>query len=295
MATVLFLGGIFNILDPVIGLPLYMWLWIAILIVAGICWALWYFSKWKPYKPLHGLYYAWKYGSNAAFIFDIALHGEMVSEKEAKCIFNYSKWDYEIEENSNKFINKFIKRIKAYLFYYPTAFLDNIDFLHAVVYKFAKVNKDVEIARALQNGEWERSPSVNCGGVDIDIIIDTDNWTIPTTKQHKVIENAARLWNDGNPTDQVHSYTKFQKKLISGEIICPEVKTNAFVDWTRVNKGFTVDLESSEYFGKAVQMSESQFGDDQSVKNRLAVMILIGGVGLAVLIAGIRLLTHYIH
>jgi hypothetical protein len=291
MATVLFLGGIFNILDPVLGLPLYIWLWLGTLFMAGISWLIWYSVKWKPYTPLHGLYHAWKAGSSAAFIFDMALHGEMVAEREAKCIFDYSKWEYELEDSQNWFVRK----IKSFLFYYPTAFLPDIDLLHAIVYKFGKVNKDVEIARMLQKGEWERSPSLNCGGVDIDVIIDTNSWTLPKTVQHKAIVKAARLWNEANPDDQVHSYTKFQRKLLAGNIICPEVKKSAFVDWTRINKGFTVDLESSEYFGKAVQMSENQTAGNQSLKKDLAIWMLLGGCGVAIFIAGIRLLTHYWH
>jgi hypothetical protein len=174
-------------------------------------------------------------------------------------------------------------------------FLDNIDFMHAIVYKFGGVNKDVDIAKFLQGGEWERSPSVNCGGVDVDIIIDTDNWTIRSSPQHRAIEKAAMLWNETNPTDQVHSYSKFQKYLLTGKIECPEIKKEYGIDWTRIDKGFTTNMEASEYIGKKIQMAETEYNKDEAMKNKLALYIFIGGVGLAALVIAVRLITHYVH
>lgn len=280
MASVLFLGGIFN--TQILGLQLYYYAWIAILILAGVMWLIWYYGQWKPYGPLHGLYYAYKAGSNVAFVFDAALIGEMVAEKDAKCIFDYSKWDYEIPGGW------FAKKA----FYYPTAFLDDIDFLHGLIYRYGKVNKDVEIARMLQNGEWERSPSAVCGGVPLDIIIDTDNWTLRKSPQHKAIERVASQWNELNPDDQIHSYSKFQKKLIAGEVQCPELKTDHLVSWTRVDAGFPMDLEESDWAGKRRQMAEQEYNQDQISKNRMALYVLIAGVGLAALVIVIRFVTY---
>jgi hypothetical protein len=285
MATApLFLGGLLNIVDPVIGWQLYIWGWLLILVVCGFTWIAWYYGSWKPFAPLHGLYHAYKAGSNVAFIFDQNLIGEMVSEADAKCIFDYSKWDYDLGVLS--FIQKKI-------FYYPTVFLDDIDFLHAVVYKFGKINKNVEIARKLQNGEWERSPSAVCGGVPLDIVIDTDNWTLRKSVQHKAIERVATQWNEMNPDDQIHSYSKFQRKLIAGEIVCPEVKLDHLVSWTRVDAGFPMDLEESDWAGKRRQMAEQMYDSDQMSKNKMALYVLFGGVGVAVLVIIIRLITHY--
>jgi len=284
MATVLFFGGILNVQDPILHLQLYFWLWVLILIFAGFFWLGWYYAGWKPYTPLHGLYYAWKAGSNAAFIFDAPLHGEMVAERIAKCIFDYSTWDYTVPLSGVPLFGGIINRVHNFFFYYPTAFLENITPLQGLVYKFGKVNKDVEIARHLQNGEWDRSPSVNCGGVDVDIMVDTDNWTIKNSPQHKAIEETAMAWNEVNPTDQIHSYTKFQRYLIEKKIICLEVRQEFAVDWTRIDKGFTTNMESSEYVGKKIQMAEKEYSEDQIIKNRLAWYVLIGSIGLSVLI-----------
>jgi hypothetical protein len=285
MATALFLGGILNITDPIFGLQLYYYLWVLILVLGVVAWVIWYYGQWKPFAPLHGIYHAYKAGSNVAFIFDQNLIGEMVAEKDAKCIFDYSKYDFDLSA---------LNYLRSKLFYYPTVFLDDIDFLHGIVYKFGKVNKDVEIARKLQNGEWERSPSAVCGGVPLDIIIDADNWTLRKSPQHKAIERAALLWNESNPDDQIHSYSKFQKKLLAGEIQCPGVKKDTSVSWTRIDAGFPMDLEESDWAGKRRQMAEQEYNQDHLSKNKMALYILIAGVGLAVMITAIRLITHYV-
>ena len=281
MTTVLFLGGIFNIVDPVLGLQLYIWSWLLLVVIAILAWIGFYFAGWKPYLPLHGLYYAWKAGSNAAFIFDANLIGEMVSERVAKCIFDYSKEEYVYDN--------FIER---WLGYYPTAYLDNINFLHAIVYKFGGVNKDVEIARRLQGGEWERSPSVVCGGVPVDIVVDTDNWTIRDSPQHKAIERCARQWNDLNPKDRIESYSRFQRYLIEGKISCPDIKMDTLVTWTRINNGFSLNQEESDYAGKKRQMAEQEYDKDTIAMNRLAMWVFIGCLLFAILVFTVRVGTH---
>jgi len=287
MTTVLFLGGLFNYVDPVLGWPLYAWCWISLWILSALMYAFFHFGKWKAYGPMQGLYWAWKAGSNAAFIFDHALIGEFVAERMAKCIFDYSKWDYELPGVSGWF--------KKWVFYYPTAFLDDISPLHALVYKYGKVNKDVQIARKLEGGEWERFPSVVCGGVPVDIVVDADNWTIRTTPQHKAIEREALAWNELHPEDQIHSYSKFQRYLSDGKITCPELKTDHHVSWTRVNAGFTTDMEATEYTGKIIQMSEQQYSEDQLNLNKMGWIVLFGGGMLAVMIFVGRLLVLFLH
>jgi hypothetical protein len=279
----MFLGGVLNV--EFMGLQLYYYLWALILVIAVVTYVIWYYGQWKNFAPLHGLYYAYKAGSNVAFIFDKNLIGEMVAEKDAKCIFDYSKYDFDLSA---------LNYLRSKLFYYPTVFLDDIDFLHGIVYKFGGVNKDVEIARKLQGGDWERSPSAVCGGVPLDIIIDADNWTLRKSPQHKAIERAALLWNESNPDDQIHSYSKFQRKLLAGEIQCPEVKKDTVVSWTRIDAGFPMDLEESDWAGKRRQMAEQEFNQDAISKNKMALYVLIAGVGLAVMITAIRLITHYV-
>lgn len=279
----LFLGGIFNIIDPVLGWQLYIWGAIGLLIFTGMCAVGHHFLRWKPLAPFHGLYYEWKNGGNASFIFDGDLRGEMVAERTAKCIFDYSKMEYILWSDPYPII----RNIHRFFFYYPTAYL-NINPLYALVYKFGGVNKDVEIARHLQNGEWERNPSVICAGVPVDIVIDTDNWTIPDSKQHKAITRCADQWNDLNEKDQIHSYSKFQRYLLEGKITCPEVKATAVAPWVRIDGSFPTDIKDNEWAGKKMQMAISADEKDATALNSLGIKVLIGCVAFGALLIIIR-------
>lgn len=289
MADSLFLGGVFNIVDPVIRWQLYLWGWVALFIFTGICALFWHFLKWKPLAPFHGLYHEWKNGGNTAFIFDGDLRGEMIAERNAKCIFDYSKATYVLNTDGIPVLG----RIRRFFFYYPTAYLKNIGWLHAIVWKFGGVNKDVDIARFLQNGEWERNPSVICAGVPVDIVIDTDNWTLPDSKQHKAIENCADMWNELNPKDQIHSYSKFSRYLIEGKITCPEVKKEAIAPWIRIDGSFPTEFKDNELAGKKMQMAIKADEDDRTALNGLGIKVLIGCVAFAALILISRVLAAF--
>lgn len=293
MVNPLFLGGIMNIVDPVIRVQLYVWMWLGFVILALLIHVGYKYGTWKNYAPLHGLYHAKKAGSNSAFIFDINLHGEMVEEKVAKCIFDYSKEGYEIEVPVIPVIGRLVHWFYVKIAYYPTAYLDNIDPLTAIVYKFGGVNQDVQIARSLEGGDWERAPSVTCGGVDVDIIIDSGNWTIRNTPEHRAVEKHARLWNSEHPTDQIHSYMKFQRYLLNNNIIAPELKADIVIPWVRTQTGLPLDLEESDWAGKRRQMAEQEYNADLIMKNKFAVWILIGGLGLSFFVIAVRLITHF--
>ena len=293
MATSLFMGGVFNIADPVLGIALYMWSWLALIILIGVAWAIMYYRGWKPLAPLHGLYYALKNGSSVAFIFDALLIGELLAERDAKCIFNYAEDEYEIEIPE---VPAFLKPIVVWFylktFYYPTKYLKNISYLEAIVFKIGKVNKDVEIARLLEGGIWERSAAVVCAGVPVDIVVDCDNWTIRTSKQHKAVSKAAREWNELHPEDQVHSYQKFQVYLESGKMTCPEgITISRIVPWQRIDAAFPLDLDKNEWAGKIRQMAKDQEGADSANLNKFAIWILVLGVIFAFVLLLFRFIT----
>lgn len=293
MVDGLFLGGMMNYTDPVIGFQIYIWSWVVILVLSGVAALLLHFIGWKPLTPLHGLYYEWKNGGNAAFIFDADLRGEMVPERIAKCIFDYSTYQYELPTDNIRVIGGLIGFIRRKVFYYPTAFLDTIDPLHAIVYRFAGVNKDVEIARVLQNGELDRTPSVITCGVPVDIIIDTNNWTIRTSPQHKAIERCASAWNEINPDDQIHTYGKFQRYLAEGKIQCDGVTPYAICPWVRIDKALPTDIEPNEWCGKEMQMAIDADEHDAQALNMMGIKVLVVGIGLAALIVFVRLLTYF--
>ena len=300
MTEILFLGGIFNITDPVFHIQLYFWFYLLMVIVACIVYAGFRYGTWKQYAPLHGLYYAFKAGSNAAFIFGADLVGELVSERSAKCIFDYAKWQYDLSGVAKGLRSRNpITRVKSFIhnrfFYYPTAFLD-IPWDKALLWKFGGVNQDVEIAKKLQNYKWEESPSVVVTGVPVDIVLDCDKWTFPNSPQHKAIEEAVSEWNDINPDDQVHSYSLFQKYMMQGKILCPPgVKRTFTVPWVRIQTAFPLNLEENIYGGDRRQTAEDIFTDETHAVNRFILPILIGGIGLAAMILIFRFAARFIH
>lgn len=294
----LFLGGIFNNGDPIFGFPLYVWGLIAELILIGITWIVLWWAWWKPTTPLHGIYWGWKNMSGAAFICDKNLIAELVPERLAKCIFDYSKEEYEIEVPyaNIPIIGRIATSIYQYAFYYPTKYLPDLSPFEAFRYKVGGVNLDVKIAIHLQNGEWDRYPSVVCGGVPVDIVIDTNNWTIPNSKEHLAVERTARKWNKENPHNQIHSYIKFQKYLSNGKIQAPpEIQVEYMVPWTRVDTCFPTDLEENDWGGKRRQMAiETSDKKEMSERWRMAIIILIGGLVFAGIILIIRLILHFL-
>jgi hypothetical protein len=289
MTTVLFLGGIFNIVDPIIGLTLYMWSWIVLTVFIIAAWLIMYFKGWKPFAPLHGLYYAMKNSSTVAFIFDALLVGELVAERDAKCIFNYEEEDYEIEPSGVPVVGFIVDWFNTKLYYYPTKYLPDIDFLHAIVYKIGGVNKDVEIARKLEGGDWERSATVVCGGVPVDIVIDMNYWTIRTSKEHKAIVRTARIWNEANPTDQVHSYRKYQDYLMNRNIPVPaEIHESVLIPWQRIDAAFPLDLDENEWAGKKWQKAKENAEEDEQFIRKITIYIIVGGLAFAAFLLLIR-------
>ena len=301
------MGGLFNITDPVLGITLYLWSWVFFLILIPIVWAMFHFMKWKPLAPMHGLFYAQKNGSTVAWTFDAFLAGDLVSERDAKCIFDYSDHNflkiglslatdknfdgdaYEIGVPNVPFVKGILTWLYVKMFYYPTVYLDNITPLQAIVYKIGRVNKDVEIARKLEGGVWERSAAVVCAGVPVDIVVDMDKWTIKGSSQHNAVVRLALEWNEKNPTDQIHSYQKFQRYV--DDNLIPRVREltiESIIPWQRIDAAFPLDLDKNEWAGKIRQMAKVQEEGEQMQLNKFALYILVGGLLLAVVILLMR-------
>jgi hypothetical protein len=306
MSTVLFMGGIFNIQDPILGLPLYMWSWVLFTFLIIVSWAAMYYLKWKPLTPLHGLFYAQRNRSTVAFTFDATLAGDLVSERDAKCIFDYATGEhgenFEIDIPDHPILDKIpgFKKLQVLLytttFYYPTKYLKYITPTQAAIGKILNVNKDVDIARVLEGGVWERSPSVTCAAVPVDIVVDMDNWTLKRTPQHQAIVKSARDWNQMYPTDQIHSYQKYQKYLLEGKISAPrELKISQIVPWQRIDAAFPLDLDENEWAGKKWQKSKDDENAAAGDLNKLAMWVLLGGLVLAGLMLAARVALAFAH
>jgi hypothetical protein len=280
MANNLFLGGLFN--NSLFDIPLHVYMnFILFPIIILFTFAAFYFLKWKPYTPLHGLYYAMRNGSTVAFVFDAFLVGDLVAERDAKCIFNYADDEYEIDlPECPKFVpEKLWTWFHTYFYYYPTHYLPDISPIDAIIWRIAGVNKDVEIAMKLEGGTWERSATVVCAGVPVDIVVDMDKWTIKGSPQHKAIVRSARDWNEIHPDDQIHSYKKYQQKLLAREITCPkELKSESLVPWHRIDAAFPLDLDENEWAGKKWQKSKDDEDADYLDVKRITIYLLAGGL-----------------
>ena len=102
--------------------------------------------------------------------------GRIAENKFQLLCFRFSKW--QIEGKSGHYLREDKLQTQGRI----TTITDSETIKRHLVFARTpswqgKVFKDVEIARHLQNGEWERTPSVTCAGVDVDVIVDADNWT----------------------------------------------------------------------------------------------------------------------
>jgi len=283
-----FFGGILNYADPLFNQPIYIYSWIFVIICTIFAYIIWRFSIWAGYKSVWGLYYAFKAMSQAAFIFNKGLISELLSERDAKCIFDYSKWGYELPNSRIPVIGSKIQHI---LFNYASAFL-NIDFAHALLYKLGGRNMDVEIAKKFQNYEWESESSVTTGGIHCDLIADLDDWSVKTSPQHAIIESTAEQHNDANPDDQIHSYPKFQRKLLEGTLNCPPgIKKTVTIPWVRIDSAFPVIIANNEAAGSIREVALELERDEAAEFSKYYLKILFGCFGFAILLLLIRIIT----
>jgi hypothetical protein len=284
---VIFLNGWLNYTDPVFHYQLYMWSWLGLVILSVLCWVAWRYGPWKAYKALWGLYYSFKAHSNAAFTTGLQLYFELISERDAKCIFDYSKWEYELPRS------KVPAPLQRFAFNYASAFIDDLGWAKALVYKFGKRNMDVEIAKRLQNYEWEEAPSVTIGGIRTDIVLDADNWTLKDSPQHKAIVEYCMGWNDTHQNDQIHSYSKLQRLMEGGVVNSPGgVKKQVIVPWVRIDSAFPIAMEAVELAGAIRQVAREMEDAEKNPLSQYYKPVLIGSFGIAALIFLGRLVAY---
>jgi len=323
MTAPLFLNGALNHTDPWNLAPMYLWaivLWWIIII--PLSWFMLKKIKWDPFYKFHGLHYAKKNDSSCALISDDTGDTEMVAEHIAKCIFSYGEDDYLIEIPELPFrlfkiagivmillgfglviygnlaglilivigvaafnINRIIPWVYKKVFWYPTKYLKDIGFQKALLYKIGKVNFDCKIAQLLQNGEWDHYPVVNCGGIAVEMVFDSDHWCERRSRQHKAIVVSARGHNIKNPKDQVHTYTKYQRYLDLGIIEQPpEIKKDYLAPWIRIDQGFPTNLKNVDWAGKLRQMAKTKENKDKGDLNKWTLWLIVAGIGLFILI-----------
>jgi hypothetical protein len=87
MSYLLF-DGVFN--KAAMGLPIYIWILLILLLFAVFSCVLWYVLFWMPLKPLHGLFEAYMKKQFVAFVFDYNLKFILKSERNAKLLYDES-------------------------------------------------------------------------------------------------------------------------------------------------------------------------------------------------------------
>lgn len=96
MATYLLFDGALN--TAILGLPAYIWIILLFVILIAFSNAIWYFFFWHPLKAVQGHFRAHLYHINSALTFTENLVMRMVSEKNAKLIFDMPVKDAKEEQ-----------------------------------------------------------------------------------------------------------------------------------------------------------------------------------------------------
>lgn len=330
----LWMNGSFNGADPWLNVPYYIWalcLWW--IVVIPVAWFLLKMLKWDAFTKFHGLHYAKKNDSAAVIIVDYMGEADMIAENKAKCIFDYSQDDYDVEIPDvplniikvigivvallgvacilkvnaiigvvlvvigiiGYFINRTLPWLVSTFFFYPTHYLKDITWNDAIMYKIGGINYDCKIAQILQGGEWDRYPVVICGGIPVEMIYDTDQWCKKNSPQNKAIKKFAKQWNLDRPTDQIHTFSKLQKYHDLGLIKDEDIPG---VSFEYAVPWVRIDsgfpyYPKSDYEGKLRQMAQLKKNEKEQIANKYIWWIIIAGVISLLGILAIRVISKW--
>jgi hypothetical protein len=329
------MNGSFNTADPWLNIPFYLWglvLWW--IVVMPVAWYLLKMLKWDAFTKFHGLHYAKKNDSAAVIIVDFMGEADMIAENKAKCIFDYSTDDYDVEIPdvplniikgmgvivtvlgiacilqvntiigialvaagiTGYFIDRILPWLVSTLFFYPTHYLKDISWNEAVMYKIGGVNYDCKIAQLLQGGEWDRYPVVICGGIPVEIIYDTDQWCKKNSPQNKAIKRFAKQWNLDHSKDQIHTFSKLQRYYNMGLIKASDIPEISF---EYIVPWVRIDAgfpyyPTSDYEGKLRQMGQLKKNEKEQIANKYIWWIIVAGVIALLGILGIRAFMKFL-
>lgn len=251
-----FLGGLFNI--AWFGIPTYVFIIIlAVFITVAIHFGFWWFY-WRPLEYMHGIYRAYWDKINACFIGDLANRYELIPENKAKLIEPHE--DYE-KLYGNRTLLEVINPD-------GTHFFDGKPFITRLAVWFGRKfgrNYDMMIAKEIERDIHE-APIINANGIQIDLILDLDNWTIKDSRQRAELNRLADLWNANHPDDEVHTYYKIwnhinQKKLVPAE---DTIRHKTIVPWPRILAAFPPEENEASYAGYERQLSEDMSEKEQA-------------------------------
>ncbi len=223
-----FLGGFFN--TPIFGFPLYLLFFPLAAIIFGLSYVFWVKMKWEMMTPFHGLWIAMNAQSEVVFKTDLHLNFVLKSEYGARVIFDRERY------NSIAVDNSWRNRIRKI---------------------FRPGDPAVSIAKILQ-GDWDTAPIVNIGSVPASILLDANGWTKDDSEERTAIAKECDIWNEMNPTDQVHSLGKAWKYMNEGKIPTPTgVNLYSLIQWTRIDNAYPKSRNAASWGGFIRQIAEN--------------------------------------
>lgn len=275
----LIFNGMFNYVDPIVGFPLYAWLWIFTGVTAGVLFITLWAALWTPLSALHGLFKAKKQGTNASLILDQYNVGEICDESTAKCV-----WDIESPEVELDGGGKY-------------RMLDEVpeSRIEAIIRYYTGRNRSIEFVEKRECCPVERASAVRCNNVKLDLIVDMDAWTIKGSAQNRAIQTACEKWNIENPGNECWTFAKFSKLLASGKIpVPPELHPTHMIPWDRIDREFPPEgISEAHYAGMKRQMAILMENEKGEFVQKLCIYVLIGGGALCALTLVIRLVMHF--
>ena len=106
------------------------------------------------------------------------------------------------------------------------------------------------------------------------------------------MEAACLEWNEANPGDQVHSYSKFQRLMEEGRMKVPEgVKTEVVIPWPRVDGSFPVFREDNETAGARREAAEELTQEEANALRRFYLPMLLGEFAFSFILLLFRFLS----
>lgn len=132
MAVVFFLGGIFN--KMFLGVPYYLWLMVAMVLLAMIGGTLFYLFFWWPLTPYHGIFWAHIRKWGASSVFDENMHFDWITERSSKVIFNETfKEAQEAEEDKTEAPAATIGRVRVDFIFDPDKWTYPDSYQHKII------------------------------------------------------------------------------------------------------------------------------------------------------------------
>jgi hypothetical protein len=262
MGTVLFLGGAFNTL--ILGIQLYFYLMALLVVVIIVHWILWEYRWWRPLKFVRGIWYGYRSGQGADFVGDIDMNLDLITEQSALGVFD--------EET--------IHESKVY------------------------------------ERDWPKVHLCNVGGIPTDVVFDAADWTTlsrpgPTglarwvakwvyrtepapgkpSLAREAIQRCVEVWNEhdlakkreNDPRaeygdDEIHSLLKFQRKLLAGQITCPDLTDSMIyvtIPWVRIDMAF-IEREKVLWEGWTMQRGRDRAKEADTLNNHNYFFYILG-------------------